>query len=161
MRHTCRHPAFYANLETPDLVKSPVVFVAGGLRTLNKTITQNSWSWILEGMGQVPFYPPNVSGWAQGPDFLNTNTVRAYWTAADYLLQNAVNDPGDQTPAAAVSSAVNALVGPWCSTGTRAQLETYAAEFVTRNGPLGSHGRIERQKVIKGLLMAGPDGLLH
>ena len=81
-----RHPKMWENLDAPDLVKPPIVFVASGLRAQHKFITQNSWSWILEGMGQVPFYPPNVSGWKQGPGFLNTNTVRAYWTAADYLL---------------------------------------------------------------------------
>jgi uncharacterized protein (DUF1800 family) len=156
-----RHPAFYAGLDAPGLVKPPIVFVASGLRRVHKTITREDWAWLLEGMGQVPFYPPNVSGWKQGPAFLNTNTARAYWRTTDYLLLNTVNDPGSQTPTEAVSAAFTALCGPWASTDTRAKLATYATTFTSRHTPLDSHERIERQKVIRGLLMAGPDGLLH
>jgi hypothetical protein len=113
-------------------------------------------------MGQVPFYPPNVSGWKQGPGFLNTNTARAYWTAADYLLYQTIKDPGAQTPKQSVGTALAALAHPWVSGDGRAKLETYASDFATRNGPaLDSHERTERQMVLRGLLMAGPDGLLH
>jgi uncharacterized protein (DUF1800 family) len=156
-----RHAKMWENLDAPDLVKPPIVFVAAGLRAQSKYITQNSWSWILEGMGQVPFYPPNVSGWKQGPAFLNTNTVRAYWTAADYLLGYAPADPGTQTPAAAVSGALTALGGPWVSVDTRAKLVDYATTYETRHAPLDQHDRTERQKALRGLMMAGPDGLLH
>ncbi len=112
-------------------------------------------------MGQVPFYPPNVSGWKQGPAFLNTNTVRAYWTAADYLIGNAIADPGTQTPTGAVGGASTWLGLPWVSDDTHTKLVTYATTYETRHAPLSSHDRIERQKVIRALLMAGPDGLLH
>jgi len=156
-----RHPAFYADLDAPALVKPPIVFVASGLRRVHKTITRDDWAWLLEGMGQVPFYPPNVSGWKQGPAFLNTNTARAYWRTTDYLLLNTVSDPGSQTPAEAVSAAFTALPGAWASSDTRAKLATYANTFTSRHTPLDSHERVERQKVIRGLLMAGPDGLLH
>ena len=117
-----RHPKMWENLDAPDLVKPPIVFVASGLRAQDKFITQNSWSWILEGMGQVPFYPPNVSGWKQGPGFLNTNTVRAYWTAADYLLGYQPPDPGTQTPTQAVTGAIAVLGGPWVSLDSRTKL---------------------------------------
>ena len=55
-------------------------------------------------MGQVPFYPPNVSGWKQGPAFLNTNTAHAYWQTTGYLLDQTISDPGSQTPTAAVTA---------------------------------------------------------
>ena len=100
MKVILHHPAFYPNLDAPDMVKPPIVFVAAGLRKTRRFIKSNSWSWLLDGMGQVPFYPPNVSGWKQGPAFLNTNTARAYWQATDYLLYQTVNDPGTQTPQA-------------------------------------------------------------
>ncbi|HVI35100.1 MAG TPA: DUF1800 family protein, partial [Gaiellales bacterium] len=156
-----RHPDFYADLTAPGLVKPPIVFVAAGLRMLRKYITSNECAWILEGMGQMPFYPPNVSGWRQGPAFLNTNTVRAYWTAADYLLVNTVTDPGVQTPQAALATARAAVSYPWVSPETTAKLETYAEQFATSHAPLDSHDRSERQKALRGLMMAGPDGLLH
>jgi uncharacterized protein (DUF1800 family) len=156
-----RHQRMWANLDAPDLVKPPIVFIASGLRMQNRYITSNAWSWILDGMGQVPFYPPNVSGWKQGPAFLNTNTVRAYWTAADYLIGNSIADPGTQTPTGAVGGASTSLATPWFSDDTRTKLVTYATTYETRHAPLSSHDRIERQKVIRALLMAGPDGLLH
>jgi uncharacterized protein (DUF1800 family) len=162
LRVIVRHPAFYANLDAPDMVKPPVVFVAAGLRMNRRFITDNNWSWLLEGMGQVPFYPPNVSGWKQGPAFLNTNTARAYWEGCNYLLYHSVNDPGTQTATQAVNSARAALGQPWVSADSHIKLVAYAQDYVTRNGPvLDQHGRIERQKVIRGLLTAGPDGLLH
>jgi hypothetical protein len=41
-------------------------------------------------------------------------------------------------------------------------LDTYASDYATRNGPtLDSHDHVERQTVIRAMLMAGPDGLLH
>ena len=156
-----RHPKMWENLDAPDLVKPPIVFVAAGLRAQGQFITQNSWSWILEGMGQVPFYPPNVSGWKQGPGFLNTNTVRAYWTAADYLLGYQPPDPGTQTPTQAVTDAIAVLGGPWVSLDSRTKLLDYATTYETRHAPLDLHDRTERQKALRGLLMAGPDGLLH
>jgi uncharacterized protein (DUF1800 family) len=161
LRVILRHPAFYANLDLPDLVKPPIVFVAAGLRMTKRFITSNNWSWILDGMGQVPFYPPNVSGWKQGPGFLNTNTARAYWTAADYLLYQTVTDPGVQSPQDAVKAAIRGLSGPWVSTDGQAKLESYAQAYASAHGQADSHDRIERQKVLRGLLTAGPDGLLH
>jgi uncharacterized protein (DUF1800 family) len=161
LRVILRHPAFYANLTEPDLVKPPIVFVASGLRMTKRFLTSRDWTWILDGMGQVPFYPPNVSGWKQGPGFLNTNTARAYWSAADYLLYRSVKDPGQQTPQDAVKAAVKALSQPFVSVDGRTKLEAYAQTYATTHGQTDSHDRIERQKVLRGLLTAGPDGLLH
>jgi hypothetical protein len=136
--------------------------VAAGLRNTRRFIKSNSWSWLLDNMGQVPFYPPNVSGWKQGPAFLNTNTAHAYWQTTGYLLYQTIGDPGSQTPQVAITAAIKALSHPWASSDTRARLETYASDYATRNGPtLDSHDHVERQTVIRAMLMAGPDGLLH
>ncbi len=157
-----RHPDLYANLDAPDMVKPPIVYVAAGLRTTGRYIATNDWSRQLGNMGQVPFYPPNVSGWKQGPAFLNTNTAHAYWQTAGYLLYDWVNDPGAETTTQAVATAVKALAHPWVSSGARGKLESCAQNYVTRNGPtLDAYGRIQRQKIIRALLMAGPDGLVH
>jgi uncharacterized protein (DUF1800 family) len=162
LRVILRHPQFYAALDAPDLVKPPIVYVAAGLRMTRRFITSNNWSWLLDNMGQVPFYPPNVSGWKQGPAFLNTNTAHAYWQTADYLLYHTVSDPGTQTPDEAVKTALGAISHPWVSDDTHGRLVSYAQDYVSRNGPtLDSHDRTERQKVIRALAMAGPDGLLH
>jgi hypothetical protein len=62
----------------------------------------------------------------------------------------------------AVTAAISALSYPWASSDTRSKLETYATDYATRYGPtLDSHDHVERQTVIRAMLMAGPDGLLH
>ncbi len=91
-----RSPAMYANLDSPDLIKPPIVFVVANMRHRGKYIDQNSWTWLLDGMGQQPFYPPNVSGWNQNTAWLNTNSAKAYWRTTGYLL-NTPPDPGEQS----------------------------------------------------------------
>ena len=80
-------------------------------------------------MGQVPFYPPNVSGWDQGSAWLNTNSAHAYWQTTDYLIRDTVGDPGQESASAAVSRAISALSHPWVSNGARTKLEAYAQSF--------------------------------
>ena len=107
------------------MVKPPIVFVAAGLRNTRRFITNNSWSWLLDNMGQVPFYPPNVSGWKQGPAFLNTNTAHAYWQTTGYLLRPADPRPGQPDGRqAVVDRRRQGAVAPWVSSDTRARLET-------------------------------------
>ena len=60
------HPALYRHLDAPNMVKSPVVFVAGALRSSGQGIERDSWGWLLGGMGQYPFRPPSVAGWDWG-----------------------------------------------------------------------------------------------
>jgi uncharacterized protein (DUF1800 family) len=167
LRVILRHPAMYQSLDAPDLVKGPIVFVASTLRMTGRFITDDSWAWLLDMMGQVPFYPPNVSGWDQGAAWLNTNSAHAYWQATDYLLRGTVDDPGQESAAGAVSRAVAALSHPWVSSGARAKLEAYAQAFFDAHNfasggtqVLRSHDRVERQRVLRALILAGPDGLL-
>lgn len=63
------HPALYRNLDAPDMVKAPVVFVAGSLRTSNLPVTMESLTWLMDGMGQRLFDPrrwPGGSGGRRG-----------------------------------------------------------------------------------------------
>ena len=149
-----------ANLDGPDLVKPPIVFVASGLRMLGKYITANSWSWIPRGDGPGALLPAERVGLEAGAGFPEQNTVRAYWTAADYLLGDRSPTRG-ATPTAAVTAPSTALAGPWVSADSRTKLVGYATTYESRHTPLGQHDRVERQKALRGLLMAGPDGLLH
>jgi len=167
LRVILRHPAMYQALDAPDLVKGPIVFVASTLRMTGQFITEDAWAWLLDGMGQVPFYPPNVSGWDQGAAWLNTNSAHAYWQTTDYLIRNTVGDPGQESAKDAVSRALAALSHPWLSSGARTKLEGYAQAFFdahssTSGGQpvLGAHDRVERQRVLRALILAGPDGFL-
>src|SRR3954453_4345858 len=52
-----RHPALYADLDHPDMIKSPVVFLVGALRSIGAGIQRESWTWLLPEMGQELFSP--------------------------------------------------------------------------------------------------------
>ena len=167
LRVILRHGAMYQALDAPDLVKGPIVFVASTLRMTGRFITEDSWAWLLDAMGQVPFYPPNVSGWDQGAAWLNTNSAHAYWDTTDYLLRGTVDDPGQESAADAVKRAIAALSHPWVSSGARTKLQAYAQSFFDAHNyvsagkhVLGPHDRVERQRVLRALILAGPDGFL-
>ena len=76
------------------MVKSPVVFVAGSLRTAGQGIDRDSWTWMLEAMGQYPFQPPSVAGWDWGPAWLSSNSMRVRFDFANYLLDTPARGRG-------------------------------------------------------------------
>jgi uncharacterized protein (DUF1800 family) len=156
------HPAVYAELDEPDMVKPPVVYLVGMMRRTGRFVTDDSWRWRLEGMGQVPFYPPNVAGW-DPTTWLSTGTIRARFDAASAVLgRDAVKDggiAGSQTPSQALASALKATGEPWTSPETRAALAHYASASVAgKDKPWQvRHYWPERQRVMRHLLLAGPD----
>ena len=86
VRAILSHPALYRDLDQPDLVKCPVVYVAGALRTTGTTITQGYPTWMLQTMGQQLFSPPSVAGWDWGPAWMSTNTMRQRFSFANFLI---------------------------------------------------------------------------
>ncbi|MFL5843326.1 MAG: DUF1800 family protein [Solirubrobacteraceae bacterium] len=168
------HPLLYADLDAPDMVKAPLVYVAGTLRTNGKGVTLEAYRWLLSSMGQAPFQPPTVAGWEWGTRWLSTDTVRARFTLGNYLL-DAENGPlavpdgaGDPalSPAQQVDQALGALGRPWISGGTRQVLEDMAADYFT---DLVKSWQIkirpERadmlQRTLRHLILTGPDAQLH
>ena len=83
------------------MIKPPVVYVAGMLRQTGTYIRTDDWVWMLDQMGQRPFYPPNVSGWEQNEAWLSTSSLRMRFQAAASLLRDAIEDgeiPHERTP---------------------------------------------------------------
>lgn len=156
------HPALYANLSGPDQVKPPLVYAAGMLRRTGRFVDRDSWTWRLDQMGQRPFYPPNVSGWEQDDAWLSTATIKARFDAASTLLENVLKDgavPKTQTPAQAVAAALRATGLPFTSARTKRALLDYATKSVAgRNEDWEvRHYFTERQRVLRHILLAGPD----
>jgi uncharacterized protein (DUF1800 family) len=167
-----RHPALYADLDRPDMVKAPVVFLAGALRTAGGGVSQSSWTWLLDEMGQFPFEPPSVAGWDWGPPWLSTNTVKARFNAVTYLMRDgaplAVKDgdtPVNLPPSDAVQRARAAVGHPWTAPETDAALERLSANFFSDFKPRQTWGwqqrSDQRERVIRHLLLSGPDAHLH
>ena len=164
------HPALYARLDRPDMVKSPVVFLAGALRVAGVGVQRRSWVWQCEQMGQRLFHPPSVAGWEWGPAWLSTNTVRARY----YVVTNLMNDSKqplhvpDKTnqiglPVADALERARTVTGrPWTSPETDAVLERMATDMVAGLKSWERQHRADaRDRALRHLLMSGPDAQLH
>jgi hypothetical protein len=86
------------------MVKPPVVYTAGILRALNRTIDTTDWIWLDYQAGQQLFYPPNVAGWDDNR-WLDTARFRGRWYVAATALEKTAldenDDAGDVPPDAA------------------------------------------------------------
>ena len=165
-------PALYRGLDAPDLVKSPIVFVAGSLRTTGLPVSSESLTWLMDGMGQRPFDPPSVAGWEWGPAWMSSNSVRVRFDWGNRLIDDdllgirtgATQPP--QTAPEALEQALAATGRPWISGGTRAQLldmaTHYFDDFNARTRPQRRTERAEMlQRSLRLILLAGPDAQLH
>ena len=154
LRKILTHPQLFDSLDEPTLIKPPIVYVAGGLRQVGLNVANDSPYRRLIEMGQVPYFPPNVSGWEYGPAFLTTNAVLNRWGFASDLVGrlNPVDVPGE-TPQAAYDRAVGASGRPWLSGVTRTAMLDYAQ----RAPATTATDRRSRQRVLLAMALAGPD----
>jgi uncharacterized protein (DUF1800 family) len=163
------HPALYARLDGPDMVKSPVVFLAGALRLVGRAVDTAEWADSLTAMGQRPFDPPSVAGWDWGPAWLSTNTIHERFQAISDVIEGsaaAVPDGASAAgtaPAAAVSAARTAVGEPWASRATMGVLGNLATAFYAGlNGdPDGLAQADACQRALRHLFLSGPDAHLH
>ena len=168
------HPALYADLRAPDMVKSPLVFVAGHLRTAGGRVDRQAWAWLLSEMGQQPFRPPSVAGWTWGPEWLTTNSMRTRFVAVNYLLDERDGSlpvrKGTGNPEAssrqAVDKALVALGDPWISSATRERLQSLAhGWYADMTKPWQEKQKPDRadmlQRALRHLILSGPDAHLH
>lgn len=162
LREILNDKLFYAGLGEPDMVKPPFVYVAGMLRLTNSRVDDESWRWRLDQMGQVPFHPPNVAGWDSGTAWLSTSAIRARFDAASAVLYKTIKDgsiSSRQTPQQAIASAMAATGRPRVGPRTANALRRYAVTSVkgrTDDWEV-EHYFPERQRVLRHLLLAGPD----
>ncbi len=148
------HPALFASVAEPNMVKPPVVYVVGAMRALGQAVTDTTAADYLDGMGQTPYFPPNVSGWEGGLAWLNTNTALARFSFISQLLGNATIDdvPGESADAA-YARAYAAAGTPWLAPGTVGVIRGFALF-----APAGTvNERKQRQLALRALILAGPD----
>ena len=154
--------ALYADLEEPDMIKPPVVYTAGMLRQTGTYIKTDDWVWMLDQMGQKPFYPPNVAGWDQNEAWLSTGTLRMRFQAAAALLNDAIKDgsvPAQRTPEQALARSRTYAGQPWTSRATTSALASYSRRSVAGKDQKWEikHYWPERERVLRQILLAGPD----
>jgi uncharacterized protein (DUF1800 family) len=168
------HGALYAHLDGPDMVKSPVVFLAGALRGARAPISTDSYTWLLSLMGQTPFSPPSVAGWDWGTAWLTSGTIKARLDVANTLIGWGDDAPlhiPDQAgrpglgPREQVALAERALGSPWLSDASRSILTNVARHYFDDLKPDDDDGRQVRaamlQRTLRNLMLSGPDAHLH
>ncbi len=112
-----------------SLVASPVEWVVGAMRSLHvptddATLTRAAGA--MRALGQLPFFPPNVSGWPSGQAWLSTASAATRVQTAAFLARAGRLDAVVAAPAAGRLDAVAHLLGiPAWSNRTLAELKTH------------------------------------
>jgi uncharacterized protein (DUF1800 family) len=71
------HPQFYSARARTGLVRTPTEFAVALFHHSRVPVDEWLWSWDMQGTGQVPFWPPNVSGWRHNGYWINTTAFSA------------------------------------------------------------------------------------
>ncbi|NQY56364.1 MAG: DUF1800 family protein [Ilumatobacteraceae bacterium] len=75
VRAMLTHDDFYAASVKTGLVRSPVEFVVALLHATGRRSQDAGLTWQMEGMGQRPLFPPNVSGWKANGYWINASAM--------------------------------------------------------------------------------------
>jgi uncharacterized protein (DUF1800 family) len=76
MRAMFMSPAFRDPANRGGLIKSPVDLIVGSVRVLGLPVPEKTGLVrMMQGLGQVPFDPPNVKGWTGGESWISTYTL--------------------------------------------------------------------------------------
>jgi uncharacterized protein (DUF1800 family) len=155
-----RHPLFYGG---PGMVIPPVVYCAGLLRSLGRTVETDAWSWIADQAGQRLFQPPNVAGWDYA-HWLDTARWTGRFTAVTYamkgtVIKDSVKYPAHETAAQAVAKALAYWGQPHISPTTHASLMAFsrrAQRGIAADWEQVTY-RILRQNALRALIPTTPD----
>ncbi len=157
------HPALYARLDSPDMVKAPAVHVAGVLRTTGTAVTLRSYVKLMSAMGQRLFRPPSVAGWDWGAAWLSTNAMHARVQLAATVVSRGSRTlrvrsnraAAAWTPRQHVDTALQTMGQPWIARDTHAILLDVAANF--HDGRPTTARAQALQHLLCQLVVAGPD----
>ncbi len=157
LRKILTHRALYESIDEPNMIKAPTVFVPGAMRAMGLSVTSNTAGSRMQLMGQQPYFPPDVSGWEYGPAWLDTNTaVARFRLVADLTVFQPIDqtDVVNETPLQAYDRAYAAVGQPWLSPTSVAYIQAYSAATLGAN----LTQRRTRQRVLRSLMLGGPDG---
>lgn len=66
---------FYSSPVQLGLVRSPIDWIVATMSLTGYRADLINPQWFVEGMGQIPFAPPNVSGWRPNGAWINTSSM--------------------------------------------------------------------------------------
>jgi uncharacterized protein (DUF1800 family) len=112
-----------------SLVVSPVEWVVGAMRSLHVTTDDDTVKKVVGAMralGQLPFFPPNVSGWPSGQAWLSTASATTRVQTAAFLARAGHLETVQDAPASGRVDVVAHLLGiPALSNRTLAELTAH------------------------------------
>ncbi len=156
------HPGLHSG---PKMVKPPVVFIAGLLRSLRRGVDSDAWRWLAEGAAQKLFWPPDVAGWDDSR-WLDTSTVRGRWEIVAHGLQDRylqgealANYDAAETPQQAVALARLFWNDPPLSNETVTSLTAFAQSCLPASMATWQQHQYRglRQNALRHLIASSPD----
>ncbi|MDA3040003.1 MAG: DUF1800 family protein [Actinomycetota bacterium] len=113
LRAILMRPEFLSTEARQGLVRTPIEFVVAAMRHTGLPCSEARPEWTIEGMGQQPYYPPNVSGWRQNRYWISAPAVWAKSSFSSRVRRRAieVNDRLGDTQSLSVNAAVDAALG--------------------------------------------------
>jgi uncharacterized protein (DUF1800 family) len=82
---------FYATDVRQGLVRSPVDLIVALLYATGRRSEIATPLWLMEGMGQRPMFPPNVSGWKHNGYFVNASAMAQRTFAGQMFFWNVMD----------------------------------------------------------------------
>jgi uncharacterized protein (DUF1800 family) len=89
---------FYTPATTQGLVRTPVDWVVAVMKQSGYRADVLNPQWFMEAMGQVPYNPPNVSGWRPNAAWVNTSSMGSRADFAGNVVNHLRNDPRWASP---------------------------------------------------------------
>jgi uncharacterized protein (DUF1800 family) len=103
LRTMLLRPEFYDTSVRQGLVRSPVDYMVALLVASGKRSEEASPLWLMDGMGQRPLSPPNVSGWKHNGYYVNASAMAQRTRTAQSFFWRLMDTYWDTTgPAAGV-----------------------------------------------------------
>jgi uncharacterized protein (DUF1800 family) len=132
------HPEFRTTATRQALVRSPIEWQVAAMRSVGMTSESLNPQWWMEGLGQVLYQPPNVSGWRQNGAWISSTAQWSKGSFAGYVRWRA-SDAGvlantqTMTAANAVAAAFDRFGIDDPSPQTRTALTAWANREITAN----------------------------
>lgn len=138
LRAIFNHSQFRSDQAKLGLIRSPIEFAVAAMKHTGLRCTDTNPQWSLNGMGQTPFYPPNVAGWKQNEYWVSSSAVWSKSSFASGMRWNQYqagvldhvddrDNDGDYVviPANSVQAALDHYGIGEASTATRTALEQF------------------------------------
>ncbi|WP_050785710.1 DUF1800 domain-containing protein [Pedosphaera parvula] len=137
---------FYAETIVRNQVKSPVQWLVGSVRILQRELPPPFVCFgLTKNLGQDLFQPPNVKGWDGGLSWITTNNLLARYNEAAVLVQ------GDLSMVRGINLAANPNAGGAAGKGFMDRMANMKLRPVDAEKLLSAEERASKEKLVAAL----------